>query len=623
MDAAQTERNQYLDAARLDQVVFWNPLPLPTDGSEIARRMVRDTDEDIKLKRLESALDYSLAVNALEPSYVAGFVRTCELLIATNRLQHAGKLIRSVESLQSLLGSNGDAVQLARLSAHVDRRTERTVSVARRVLNQETTRLVTPYVPAAINALSAENRSDEAIELARSWVEVAPENPVALGYLIREYLRIGAFQDAGQVLRTFRDEKDADRIWPENLAASALLAIAPQDGSANWRAVGPACQGLRAGSLSYQAVDALLEFLVPALPSPSPGLILAGLLALNANMLDDARTLLQTVSPESCIETYLVGVGLARIAKAENNQQTQMSSLRGAYGSLSDPATRELAESDEIFGEPATLVSIGIEIAELLRQNEAYSDALALLTQLKQAGVSDPKIGRLHAEIVGESGSQREALQELHQLLQQQEQARDYPAAVETLESMLRLNPGNLTLRNQLVDKLLRIGRFDEAIKHLVTQARLLHKAGRTQDAEQPAHRAIEIATMTGDWDTVHKLHRLMISFDPKDTNIRHSAVATYVQHGRTSEAIAQLRDIVSIARSKNDLDEAIAASHQLLALNPDDPDAYHQLGELLVSIGEYGQADRVYRRLAALVPDDPSINAKRTAIAAMAKNRK
>jgi tetratricopeptide (TPR) repeat protein len=188
---------------------------------------------------------------------------------------------------------------------------------------------------------------------------------------------------------------------------------------------------------------------------------------------------------------------------------------------------------------------------------------------------------------------------------------------------MVKIAPGNLTLRNRLVDKYLRVGKFDQAIEELVVQSRMLHRVERTPDAIAAVHRAIEIATMVGDWDKVDHLYELMIRLNPDDSSIRHFAVATYVQHGRTQEALAQLREIARVAQERDNPDEAIAASHQMLALAPDDPSTYHQLAELLLSIEEYGQAERVYRRLAVLVPDDPSITAKQSAIAAMARSRR
>jgi len=51
---------------------------------------------------------------------------------------------------------------------------------------------------------------------------------------------------------------------------------------------------------------------------------------------------------------------------------------------------------------------------------------------------------------------------------------------------------------------------------------------------------------------------------------------------------------------------ETIAALHQVIVLDPRDVESYSLLGEALASVGEYAQAERVYRRLVRLTPDDP-----------------
>jgi len=60
---------------------------------------------------------------------------------------------------------------------------------------------------------------------------------------------------------------------------------------------------------------------------------------------------------------------------------------------------------------------------------------------------------------------------------------------------------------------------------------------------------------------------------------------------------------------------ETIAALHQVIVLDPRDAESYGLLGEALASVGEYGQAERVYRRLVRLTPDDPVAKAKQAAM--------
>jgi tetratricopeptide (TPR) repeat protein len=109
------------------------------------------------------------------------------------------------------------------------------------------------------------------------------------------------------------------------------------------------------------------------------------------------------------------------------------------------------------------------------------------------------------------------------------------------------------------------------------------------------------------------------VAADPDNVAVRHAAVAFYIMKGEVDRATQQLREIVRIALGADDPDEAVAALHQIIGLAPTDASAYHQLGEVLTSLGEYAQAERVYRRLAAFTPDDPVLVAKQSALAALA----
>ncbi len=622
MTAPATRHPNYIEAARLDRVAFWSPLPAAGNLSSAAQALVRESDADIRKQRFESALDASFTLNALEPTYLPGYIRSVELLVATLRRDHARTLLDTIIHREQVLDHNDFELELSRLKTHIEPDPDQAYQLAQRLIGDEHDTHLVPYVPAAIELLAEADRLDESVQLAESWVEREPASALALSYLVRTHLKTGDGQAALKTIRNFRDQFDADKIWPENLVVSALASTASDDIEPKWMAAGPVCQALREGKLDYQHVTGLLEFLIPAISSSQRGLLFAGLLATNAGDFQEAQALFQTTPAESPVENYLRNTGLERAAFATNDPRARISALQEIWRILEDSQVASIAESSEIFDPPANRTTVGLAIARLLQQDQAPSDALAYLDSLIKAGNQDAEVLRLQAELMGQSGARNDALTTLEALAKRQEESHEYANAIETLESMIRLAPGNIRLRAQVVENCLKIGKFEQAIDQLVMQGRLFHKAGRLTDAERPIHRAIEIATMTSDWDKVSKLHRLLISFSPDETRLRHSAVATYVQYGRTSEAMSQLREIVRIARKHNDLDEAIAASHQMLALDPNDPATYHQLGELLVSIQEYNQADRVYRRLSALAPDDHAVKAKRSAIAALTRAR-
>lgn len=622
MSSISVNYTKMIGAAALDNIVLLNPLPEVASLPATSRSLIRESDADIKSGRMESALDAALSINASEPEFVPGFIRTAELMIATRRRDAARRMLRTIQLRQELAENSAFTLELNRIQAHVEPDPDRAQQLAHQILEDPGQRSAIPYVPSAIDQMVSAGRTEEALGLALAWVEGEPGAPLALTHLVRTHLQSGDGESASQVMRRYREEFDADKLWPENIVVSGLVAVASEDIEPRWMAVGPVCAGLRSGTIDYERVTDILEFLVPAIPSPQRALLYAGLLAVNAGDLEEANALFQTTPAETPVESFLRNIGLERAAQEDRDSRARFSALRESWQCVRDPQVLAIAESSEIFDPPASRANVGLAIARLLQETEAYSDALRFVEDLTRQGIEDTSVLRLRAELLGQAGSRSDALNALEELVKRQESAHQYAQAIETLEAMIRLVPGNIRLRGRIVDNCLKVGQFDKAIEQLVMQGRLLNKAGRLHEAEPPIYRAIEISTMTNDWEKVNKLYRLLISFAPEETRLRHAAVATCVQYGRTKEAMDQLREIVRIARKHNDLDEAIAASHQMLALDPDDPATYHQLGELLVSIQEYHQADRVYRRLARLAPDDHAVKAKRSAIAALTRAR-
>ncbi|MEZ4573083.1 MAG: tetratricopeptide repeat protein [Thermomicrobiales bacterium] len=122
-----------------------------------------------------------------------------------------------------------------------------------------------------------------------------------------------------------------------------------------------------------------------------------------------------------------------------------------------------------------------------------------------------------------------------------------------------------------------------------------------------------------GNFALGNELYDRGVAADPDNVLVRHAAVAFYLQTGAVDRATEHLREVVRIALSEQDPDEAVAALHQIIGLDPNNFDSYHKLGEVLTAMGEYKQAERVYRRLAEIAPNDPVLQAKQSALAVLA----
>ena len=83
---------------------------------------------------------------------------------------------------------------------------------------------------------------------------------------------------------------------------------------------------------------------------------------------------------------------------------------------------------------------------------------------------------------------------------------------------------------------------------------------------------------------------------------------------------VASERSLSEIFMQDGQVEGAIAALHQLLALAPEDVPAHQSLAQQLMSLGEYGQAARLYGRLVRLDPSTPRHAIMQTEMQRMAK---
>jgi tetratricopeptide (TPR) repeat protein len=244
---------------------------------------------------------------------------------------------------------------------------------------------------------------------------------------------------------------------------------------------------------------------------------------------------------------------------------------------------------------------------------------LAFLQTLRDRRPDRVFVREALADLYLEMQRLNDAIRELRAVAQIHERAGDLTAMVEAMRKISQAVPNNLEIKQMLVDVYLRRGILDEALRELERVAALHLDAYDADRAIAAYSRAAEIACAMGNFSRGNELYDRGVAADPDNVPVRHAAVAFYLQTGSVDRAAEHLREIVRIALTEQDPDEAVAALHQIIGLAPDDINAYHKLGEVLTSMGEYKQAERVYRRLGEFAPHDPVLLAKQSALAVLA----
>ncbi|MFL5735522.1 MAG: tetratricopeptide repeat protein [Chloroflexia bacterium] len=254
---------------------------------------------------------------------------------------------------------------------------------------------------------------------------------------------------------------------------------------------------------------------------------------------------------------------------------------------------------------PADPVQLYYGLAEAHASQNNWDGALKSLKSLKSLMPDDHGVHTRLSDIYFRQGNLTEALSELNEVLVYYQKHNENEKTLETLGHMAKLAPNNVPVRRKLSDLYLKLGMTDHGLTELNTLAELQLKAGLLKDAIQSYQKAADLYYTLGQHDKAISIYEKIVRIAPRDLNSRDQLVNMYIQSGMMKEAIASERSLADLFIQEGRTEDAIAALHQLIALSPDDMDALHILAKQLTAISEYGQAARLYGRLARLQPDN------------------
>jgi tetratricopeptide (TPR) repeat protein len=347
-----------------------------------------------------------------------------------------------------------------------------------------------------------------------------------------------------------------------------------------------------------------------------------GLIQQAAGEHQEAMPLLLETKTSDIVATFIGALRGATSAIQVNKLHHAADAVRLAIQLQREPAIVAFIEQEPGLRLKDELIATSQDLADRFLSNNLSVSAADILGKLAGLDPNAWNIGRQHAEALARAGEREEALARLAVILTEEQQTGNPLGTIQTMHSILRIVPGNLRMRKRLVDELMKRGMLAEAVVEFRAQAEILERANRRDDAVTQLARGVQIAATLRDWSTVEEFYDHMLRLNPDDIDLRHGAVTTFLESGRVELAVKQLWDIVTISIGRNDSDASVAALHQIIALSPNDTTAFHRLGEILASIGEYAQAERVYRRLAVHLPEDPAVKAKQSALAALARDQ-
>lgn len=604
-------------APRRTLVNLTAPLPGIEQQPRDVQRLTAEAERDFAERRLESARDVTLFAISRAPDFVPLYVRLAELSIACGDETGAERIAAEVAAVAPYFNVDIEPM-LATLHAALNPDdVDALVAQAWRLIERRSSALE-PFVPAAIEA-SLEANPLESRKLARAYIELRPNAQDA----VRAYLRavVGSCELA-EIVDAFERYVDMSTQQPEQLYVRTVVAVVER--SENWLEwLTAAARALRTDPAAWPEVERAAAATSQYLPEDRGALalaVLAGCAARWSEVLEqlDLWQLSAGAQRRASDEAFIAHMLSSAAADELNRPEAGPALLDAIQCALNGVAVATMANTD-ILGRAVTLQMLFDLYTSFVVTSGETARAIAQLGNLRDKHPDRLELRLCLADLLIKARRVSEGVHELRDVAQQYEKRGDFSQMVTAMRRMSQAVPNNIEIKAMLVDVYVQRGVLDEALVELQSLADLYSRSGRLDDAVRALTRAADIAYATAGFTLGQDLFDRATQLNPDDVPVRHAAVAFFLQTGAVQRAIDQLRQVVRIVLEQRDPDEAVAALHQIIGLAPQDTDAYHRLGEVLTTMGEYGQAERVYRRLAALAPGDPVLQAKQSALAVLA----
>ena len=614
---APVEKTQDQPARRRPLIYFTAPLAGAERLPRPVQRLIAETERDFNENRRHSALDLCYVVMSAAPDYIPNFLRAAQIRIALGDQAGAQSIIESVQRLHELDGVRDDPMLRGMFVAMNPDDTQALIEQAKYMLQQPVLAPNDPFIPAAIEA-TQDADPVTARELARAYVERRPNDEAAVRTYLRSAVLTAAPEEIHEALRTKvpANCEAIDLLWWR----AASSAFAQQSDWTQWmaRAIGRIQEKPDNYGRAKVAVERSASFV------PEHFRYLGGaLFALSANQWDAAQAELddwRIVAPEdvSPLEAFVAACAQLEVIEYLGQQDVIPTLDTLIRAAVAVKATGESTDLD-LFSMKTTTHELFDRYLIALGVHDAHSHGTEFLQSLSQEFPDNLAIRQIYAKLLIDSGKLNDGIQELRSIAKLHERAGDLQAMAAAMREISKAVPDNVVIKRMLIDIYLKRGILDEALNELEAVALLKHEEDDSAGAIEAYTRAAEIACAMGNMALGNDLYDRGVAADPDNVPVRHAAVAFYLQTGTVARATEHLREIVRIALAEQDPDEAVAALHQIIGLDPGDFDSYHKLGEVLTAMGEYKQAERVYRRLADIAPNDPVLQAKQSALAVLA----
>jgi tetratricopeptide (TPR) repeat protein len=599
-----------------ESLVFTMPLPGESHQDAELREIINLSTADLKEGRLNAALDACLYALYIEPGYVPLYLRIAEIYTVQRLTRRARAQAQTLLRLVTSSGDEDSAWMIYRVLLHAS---DKDLVSLRRVVelliaNGEAEQ-ASYYASKLVQLLDAEGLTNDALDYSMRLCKMIPGDTRAA--LENAILRVKAGELEGAVDRW---ESAAASGADQSIARASLAAVMSAiNENEFWTMLAQVAQLQRQAPHDQSILDAYNRTSAALMPTTSC-VAGQGLLSMAAG--DQAATGILTTAAGDRTASPLAratsSVALAWSLQGTDQVDQYVAAVRTSLQLLEDSAVANHPAWEGLLGRVPRFEDLSLQLGETLLSRDDPAGAAEVLKAAHEQNKFHHDICRTLADAYFKIGQLGSALTILDGLAVHFRNSGQLDPMAAVLRQMSQLAPNNIKVKSRLIDCYLQRGFVAEARAELVQRADLEERSGLIKDAIASLQRAADLSWTIGLADETFALYDRVIALAPDDADHRHGLVTLYLQMGRINEAAAHQRAVVDISLRQERTHEAIAALHQVIGLTPDDISAYYQLGELLASIGEYLQAEKVYRRVVSMNPSDAIAQAKLAAMASL-----
>jgi tetratricopeptide (TPR) repeat protein len=382
--------------------------------------------------------------------------------------------------------------------------------------------------------------------------------------------------------------------------------------------LGRLIRGLRAENL--RGYDEVMREYVQALeaaPSNADLRYAMGQLQLAVGRYQEALTTFQQIANVPGFEVLArFGAGQALLVAGDPASAAQaVRELEEASGVArrAPPEPAVWAARPRIEGEDR--LAPDLEISMLLARAYQLAGQMAKMPDALQpapgARPVNDEVYRALAEVSARHPDPVSQLRDYAQLVRHYRSNRMVENAVTVLREMRRLAPDDPLVRAELADIHLQRGLVDEGLGELREQAELHVRRGELKEASAVYQKMAEICWAMGKRDEAIAVLYKGVGYAPEDMALRRELVRCCLELSRTQEAAQQQAQIAEYYYKSRQTKDAVEALQQLIAMDKTNLNAYEMLGQTYAAVGEYVQAERVYRNLARVDPSSQLARAR------------